>query len=214
MPGALTGRPRCLGASLSPAFGHLVSPDSRPVSVSMFRRPRDAGITETALGGRFRFRVFYRSTCPRWRRKKRRLRFVRAIVRFLSIGRLRTARITAENRLTTYRAARSALSALGPHLLPSSSNSGEIASIRGNRYPLTALSTTASPEAVRTLCPPPSEAWHRHRSPRSEHASRPSTTAIRAEHPRRESQHKMTQSSTGTARSAVLAVRSCLLPPY
>ncbi len=62
------------------------------------------------------------------------------------IGRLRTARITAGNRLTTYRAARSALSALGLHLLPSSRNSGEIASIRGNRFSLRTVLTTVSPE--------------------------------------------------------------------
>ena len=50
-------------------------------------------------------------------------------------------RIKAGNRLTTYRAARSALSAFGSHLFPSSRNSEEIASIRGKRVPLKALST-------------------------------------------------------------------------
>ena len=50
--------------------------------------------------------------------------------------RLRMARIKAGNRLTTYRAARSALSALETHLLPPSIDSGGIASIRGNRSPL------------------------------------------------------------------------------
>ena len=42
------------------------------------------------------------------------------------------ARITAGNRLKSYRAARSAFRALEPHLLPSSGNSGQITSICGN----------------------------------------------------------------------------------
>ncbi len=46
------------------------------------------------------------------------------IARNLRFGRLRMARITARNRLTTYRAARSALSALETCLLPSSRNGG------------------------------------------------------------------------------------------
>ncbi len=49
---------------------------------------------------------------------------VRNLATFQRFGRLRMARITARNRLTTYRAARSALSALETCLLPSSKNGG------------------------------------------------------------------------------------------
>ena len=56
------------------------------------------------------------------------------------------AQITAENRLTTYRTARSALSALEPHLLPSPRNSGEIASNCGNFPTLRATVQVSGPE--------------------------------------------------------------------
>ena len=72
------------------------------------------------------------------------------------------AQIQAENRLTTYRAARSALSALEPYLLLSSRNSGEIASIRGNPFPSRPPSPRVFQSRGHACVPRPSEASHGH----------------------------------------------------
>ena len=61
-------------------------------------------------------------------------------------GGVAEARITAGNRLKSYRAARSAFRALERHLLPSSGNSGQITSICGNCVTDTPLPILASSE--------------------------------------------------------------------
>lgn len=93
-------------------------------------------------------------------------------------GRPRMWLVRAGSRLLANRSARSAFPVLEPHLVPASTNTGEIASIPGTRVPFQALHPPASRETQGRLVPRLGRCTRDSARPCDEHAPRPTRRSV------------------------------------